>query len=73
MYRSDLFNWNFYTHSSVYVKSVTMQSPCGFRIIRNIAKVNKYFVGIFNLWIALPTENTKINVQQINMILQYIL
>jgi len=29
--------------------------------------VNKYFVGILNLWIALSTKNTKFNVQRINI------
>ena len=29
---------------------------CGFQIIFNITKVNKYFVGIFNKWIALPMK-----------------
>ena len=33
----------------------------------NITKVNTYFVGILNSWIALPTKNMK-NVQQIEMI-----
>ena len=32
---------------------------CGFQIIFNITKVNEYFVGILNSWIALPTKNTK--------------
>jgi len=44
---------------------------CGFQIIRNITKVNKYFVWILNSWIAKPMKNTKLNVQQIKLILQY--
>jgi len=32
---------------------------CGFQIIHNITKVNKYFVRILNSWIALPTKHTK--------------
>jgi len=28
-------------------------------------------MGILNLWIALPTKNTKLNVQQIKMISQF--
>ena len=45
---------------------------CGFQIIPNSTKkVNKYFVGILNLWIALPTRKTKLNVQEIKMISQY--
>jgi len=36
---------------------------CGFRIIRHKTKVNKYFVGVLNSWIALiPMKNTKLNV-----------
>ena len=31
----------------------------GFKIILNIIKVNKYFVGILNLCIVLPTQYTK--------------
>jgi len=31
----------------------------GFKIIHNITRVNKCFVGILILWIALPTKNTK--------------
>ena len=42
----------------------------GFEIIRNIAEVNKYFVGILNSWIAQPTLNTKLNVQWIKFISQ---
>jgi len=34
--------------------------------------VNKYFVGILNSWIVIPTEYTKINVQQIKMISRYV-
>jgi len=41
-------------------------------LLGNITKVNKYFVGILNLSIALPTKNTKLNVQQIKRISQYI-
>ena len=41
---------------------------CGFQIIFNITKVNEYFVGILNSWIALPTKNTKLNVQRVKMI-----
>ena len=33
--------------------------------------VNKYLIGILNLWIVLPTKYTKLFVQQIKMILQY--
>ena len=41
-------------------------------IILYITKVNKYFIGILNSWIVmLPTKYTKLNVQQIKMILQY--
>ena len=29
----------------------------GFQIICNSTKVNKYFVGILNLWIALPMKS----------------
>jgi len=36
----------------------------GFQIVFNITKVNKYFVGISNLWISLPMEYTKLNAQQ---------
>jgi len=45
---------------------------CGFQIILNITKVNKYFVGILNLWIVLPPEYMKFNVQRIKMISQYL-
>ena len=37
----------------------------GFQIKCNITKVYKYFVGILNSWIALPT---KLNAQRIFMI-----
>ena len=37
----------------------------------NVTKVNKYLVGILNLWIVLSTKYTKLNVQPKNMILQY--
>jgi len=30
-----------------------------FQIILNITKVNRYFVGILNSWIALPTKYIK--------------
>jgi len=33
---------------------------CRFQIILNITKVDKYFVGIFNLCIFLPTNYTKL-------------
>jgi len=35
---------------------------CGhaFQNICNITKVNNYFVGILNLWIALPMKNTNL-------------
>ena len=36
---------------------------CGFLIICNITKVNKYFVGILKSKIALPTKNIKLYVQ----------
>ena len=32
---------------------------CGFQIMCNITKVKKYFVGILNLWTALPTKDKK--------------
>jgi len=42
---------------------------CGFLFICNIIKVNNYiFVGILNLWFALPTKYTKLNVQRKLMI-----
>jgi len=44
---------------------------CGFQIILNTSKVNKYFVSFLNLWIALPMKDTKLNVQRIKMISQY--
>ena len=37
----------------------------GFQIICNISKAINYFVEILNVWIALPTKYTKINVQLI--------
>jgi len=40
---------------------------CGFQIICNITEVNKYFVGILNLCIALPMKYTKLNVLGILM------
>ena len=43
----------------------------GFQIIRNITKVNIYFVGILNSCIGLPTKYIKLNVQRIKMISQY--
>jgi len=43
---------------------------CWFKMIHNITKENKYFIGILNLWIALPLKNMKLNVQQIQMISQ---
>jgi len=43
---------------------------CGFQIILNIIKVNKYFVGILNLWIVLPSKYSQLNVQWIKMISQ---
>ena len=46
---------------------------CGFQIIRDITKVNKYFVDILISWIALLTKNMKLNVQQIKMISQYLM
>jgi len=36
-------------------------------------KVNYYFVGIVNSWIALPTKYTKLTVQRKCMISQYLL
>jgi len=47
---------------------------CGFQItcIFNITKVNKYFVGILNSWIVLLTKYTKLNVQWIEMMSQYL-
>jgi len=39
-----------------------------FQIICNISTLNKYFCGILNSWIALPT---KLNVQQIKVISKY--
>jgi len=44
---------------------------CGFLNIYKTTKLNKYFIGILNLCIVLPTQNTKLNVQQIKIILQY--
>jgi len=46
----------------------------GFQIIWNITnlKVTEYFVGILSLWITLPIIYTKLNVQQILTISQYI-
>ena len=38
---------------------------CGFPIICIITKVNNYHVGTINLWIALPTTYTKLNIQRI--------
>ena len=43
----------------------TKMDSCGFHDICNIIKVNKYFVGILNLWIALPMKNMKLSVQRI--------
>jgi len=43
----------------------------GFLMICNITKVYKYFLGITNLWIALPTKYTKLNVQWILMELEH--
>jgi len=40
-------------------------------IFLNIAKMNKYFVGILNSWIALPTKDTKFNVQPKKMMSQF--
>jgi len=44
---------------------------CGLTIMDNgfqiITTVNKYFGGILNMWIALPTKIMKLNVQQIKM------
>jgi len=45
---------------------------CGFQILFNITKVNKYFVEILSSWIALPTKYTKLNVQQIKLTSQYL-
>jgi len=42
-----------------------------FQIICKITKMNKYFVGILNYGIALPTKYLKLNVQRIKMISQY--
>jgi len=44
----------------------------GFQLKSNITKVNKYFVGILNSWIALPMKNTKSNIHQLKMISQYL-
>jgi len=46
----------------------------GFQItgIRNITKVNNFFIRILNSWIPQPTKTTKLNVQRIKMILHYI-
>ena len=35
-----------------------------FQSIRNMTKVNKFFVGILNSLIALPTKYTQLNVQR---------
>jgi len=37
----------------------------GFQIIRNITRVNKYFVGFLNSWIALPTKTWYFTVYEI--------
>ena len=42
-----------------------------FQIIHSITKLNKFFVGILNSWIALPMKNTKLNVQRIKVISHY--
>jgi len=42
----------------------------GFQTICNITKANKCSVGILNLWIAIPTKYSKLNVQWILMISQ---
>ena len=44
----------------------------GFKNIHKITKVNTCFVGILNSWIALPTKNTKYNVQWIKLIWAYV-
>jgi len=44
----------------------------GFPIIGNITRLSKYFGGILNLLIALPTKYAKLNVEQILMISQYV-
>jgi len=36
----------------------------GLQIKHNITKVNNYFVGILNSWIALQMKYSKLNVQQ---------
>ena len=36
----------------------------GFQFSRHITKEDNNFVGIYNSWIALPTKNTKLNVQR---------
>ena len=51
----------------------TLRHLRGFEIKCIITKVNKYFVGYLNTWIALTTKNTKLNVQRIKIISQYAL
>jgi len=34
--------------------------------------LNQHFIRILNSWIALPTKNSKLNVQRTKMILQYL-
>jgi len=41
---------------------------CGFQIMCSNNNMNKYFIGILNSWIALPTKYMKLNVQRILMI-----
>jgi len=38
--------------------------------ILNNYKVKKYFIEILNLWLVLPTQKTKLKIQQIKMISQ---
>jgi len=40
---------------------------CVFQITFDIIRVNKYFVGILNSWIAQITKYTKVNVQWIKI------
>jgi len=42
----------------------------GFQIICNITRLKKCFIGILNLWIALPTKYMKLNAPRLLMISQ---
>jgi len=38
-----------------------------------ITELNKYFVGILNSWIVLPTKYTTLNVEQLKRVSQYLM